>query len=241
MDDKIYYIVGDKFINLCEYDGIVSFSQIMNGINNNPNSTIKYVAGQGLSDIHIHTLTSHGLKLIKKKSARIDNHLVHKRREENVLITTPTKENETQYHASLIINEQCAEMSDHVTGKHIQGNILFEAARQMFMACFQLYIMGDDKQGKLSYALDDIQVRFSTFLFPFDVDIHLTVVEGEWNHKEVWKGKADIKFLQLGKVGCDVICKATGYPSKRLKRLEDKWASKVCNIIRNHKNPAKVN
>ncbi|STU75669.1 A-factor biosynthesis repeat-containing protein [Klebsiella variicola] len=56
--------------------------------------------------------------------------LVHKRKKENILITSPEKRDEDSYCARLILQDASELLCDHQTGQHIQGMVLIEAARQ---------------------------------------------------------------------------------------------------------------
>lgn len=63
------------------------------------------------------------------------------------------------FESHLMLNDRCAEMSDHVTGQHLQGMILIEAARQMTLAVTEMYFIDSNDREKIS----DFRVRMRLF------------------------------------------------------------------------------
>ena len=69
--------------------------------------------------------------------------LVHKRKKENILITSPEKRDEDSYCARLILQDASELLCDHQTGQHIQGMVLIEAARQTIIATSEKFLLAE--------------------------------------------------------------------------------------------------
>ncbi len=81
------------------------------------------------------------------------------------------KVNENLFSLPLLIDERCELMTDHQTGQHIQGMILVEACRQTFIAVTEEFYMSD-KVGQSYYVINDMNIKFSNFLFPLPAVIN---------------------------------------------------------------------
>ncbi len=217
MTDKIY-IVGDRFSELAEFPEVFTFSDFFQ--KKELLKTCKDIhVCQGVDHDELKMIAGLGYNVTERISERVDKKLAHKWKDDNVLITKPEKKDDRIYEAALVINDECAEMSDHVTGKHIQGLLLIEAARQMFMATTELYDLDDEKRGGYSYVLNNLNITFNAFLFPFDVRIILTVLYKEWKKDQLFKS-VSVEFLQKDTTGCEVKASGTGFPKKMLAIIE---------------------
>ncbi|MBD2810814.1 hypothetical protein ID853_07945 [Xenorhabdus sp. Vera] len=67
--------------------------------------------------------------------------ITHKHKRKNVLISKTIKTGDTSYQCHLLIDDDCAEMADHVTGQHIQGMVLLEACRQMINSVSERFLI----------------------------------------------------------------------------------------------------
>ena len=218
MSEKIY-IVGDSFSAMTNFPEISTYSEFINQDNLHSAGKTVY-ACQGIDEDKLLKLKEYNLNIVEKITKRVGTEIVHKHKKANVLITEPVKHSDTTYEAFLIINENCAEMSDHVTGKHLQGLLLIEAARQMFMAVTELYDLSEEQRGSYSYVLSNLDISFSAFLFPFDVSIKLEVLDKNWNKTAINKSVV-IKFQQSGITGCKIKASGMGIPTKVLKYMEE--------------------
>lgn len=217
MTEKIY-VVGDRFSELAEFPEVFTFTDFFQ--KKELLMTCKDIhVCQGVDHNELKALNGLGLNVIERISKRVDKKLAHKRKDDNVLITKPEKIDEKTYESALVINDECAEMSDHVTGKHIQGLLLIEAARQMFMAATEIYDLDDEKRGHYSYILNHLDISFSAFLFPFDVRVILNVKNSQWKNDLLMKS-VTVEFMQNNTVGCEVKATGTGFPSKTLQIIE---------------------
>jgi hypothetical protein len=70
-----------------------------------------------------------------------------------------------------VLDDDCAEMSDHVTGMHIQGMVLTEAARQMMLAVGEKFLLPEALKGKAYFALRKVNSIYHQFGFPIEMKI----------------------------------------------------------------------
>ncbi|MES2295809.1 MAG: AfsA-related hotdog domain-containing protein [Pseudomonadota bacterium] len=153
---------------------------------------------------------------------------VHKRCQTNVMITRATETGLRSFGAHLVIDEACAELSDHVTGLHIQGTLFIEAARQAFMLCAPTAIRAagfDEHAGfdldNSGYTLREIQVSYKKFLYPLPVQITISLSEiRNLKRLGLLATEACVRFEQLGEVGVEVRFNATRSDKSALLRLE---------------------
>jgi len=235
MDNMMNYIIGDAFTELHELNNVHGFSQFLKMLDANTAKAGTYVIAQGLDDERLTNLQAYlsslgrldDFELIRKQGRRVDKALVHKVNGENVFITEPEEIEPDVYRAHLALDDRCAEMMDHTTGKHLQGNILIEAARQMFMATVEEHLMDDKKKGVFSYALNQMSVEFQNFVFPLEVGIQLTLRNISWKGEHSLKCIAETEFIQLDQPCCKITCRGTGYPKSVLKDIEDTRALEV--------------
>lgn len=148
--EKIY-IVGDKFISCSRYENIFTVSQFLEILKKRELKKSQVIVGQGINKSTLDiiqdeinkTNARQEIVLKEKVSNKVDKEMVRKNKSDNVLITTPElirMGSETIFTASLAVDENCAEMADHVTGQHIQGCLLTEAALQLGRVVMETHI-----------------------------------------------------------------------------------------------------
>lgn len=149
----ISIVVPKAFSQFAENENLLLYEHLMEMLNADkpsvgPLSGRKLVAGQGLDEKQIshawYVGTSKGLIAefqhwhVNRRKQLATKPLVHKHRSENTLISTPERSENGNFVAGLILHEQNELMLDHLTGQHVQGMVLTEACRQMFLAVTEL-------------------------------------------------------------------------------------------------------
>jgi len=127
---------------------------------------------------------------------RASSELTHKRKAKNSMISDPVKKADDNYEAYLMLDENCDEMSDHLTGQHIQGMVLVEAARQMINSISEKYLIGEDNKGKISFILNSIESKFFQYVFPTEVKMQLEMQSLREGRKGNFKAIAKVSFIQ---------------------------------------------
>ena len=85
------------------------------------------------------------------------------------MVSAPERLASGLFEAFLVVDEGCAEMSDHQTGEHVPGAVLIEAARQCLWPApppMELSPEASAKIGDMQFALNEMRVVFHNFVFP---------------------------------------------------------------------------
>jgi len=176
------FVVGDKFKCFMTNENIVGVSRLQAMVNDKAIDPAldpcEIYIGQGVCEIQMKKIFNaikennldEKIKLILPhyyhKSSRS---LTHKHRNENIMISEPVQIAHSVYRCNLMLNDSCAEMSDHVTGHHIQGMVVIEAARQMVLAISEKYLISENREVKPNFVTNSMEVKFKKFIFPLQV------------------------------------------------------------------------
>ncbi|MFZ2315069.1 MAG: AfsA-related hotdog domain-containing protein [Gammaproteobacteria bacterium] len=207
-ENEILYIVGDKFESFAHHKCVFTFSKFIKFICNDKSKfNCDFVMlGQGLNEEEKNILKSlavnAGVTCIQESfSPLASSNISHKCKIENIMISDPScAESNDLYKSHLYLNDDCAEMSDHVTGQHIQGMVFTEAARQMMLAVAEKYILNENDKENSYCALLKVNSQFYQFGFPIATEILHKVNELECNKTGRYKAKTTTEFIQNGKV-----------------------------------------
>jgi hypothetical protein len=195
------------------------------------------LVGQGISAdmisriyafLHEHGLLT-GIEVEEYVSDKVSPELVHKKFEKNVMITTPCRNDTNVFEAHLVIDESCAELSDHIAGIHIQGGLLIEAARQTFMACtsYLCEIAGREHK-QVNYILKQIEVNYRQLLYPLPIRILLSINDLKaLRNTGIHTCEVKVRFEQLGVTGVELTCKGMGYDKQALEQQEEMGATRM--------------
>lgn len=213
-------VVGDLMKDFSSHKNVITISELEKLIKSNPSDfdTEKYdiQVGQGICENRLKNLHSHisksglsdlfqiNIPKLYKKSGRC---LTHKNKDKNIMISEPIQVDNNAYESLLMLEDDCAEMSDHVTGRHIQGMVLVEAARQMVIAVTEKYYISTDRKGKLNFVTHSMDTLFHQFIFPLSVSIKYHIIELKEASNNNLSSKAIISFVQNGIVAAEVIFK----------------------------------
>src|SRR5690625_6326666 len=76
----------------------------------------------------------------------------------------------------LIIDEDCELMNDHLSGQHVQGMVLIEAARQAMLVVTEQFLMPDND---INYAFifNALSVKYSHYTFTVNAIIRTCITE----------------------------------------------------------------
>lgn len=236
-DEKylITYIIGDKFYEFSKSDHVISFSEFFKKMEQDSliNNKQVYYFGQGLSDYEKSVVRL----CCEKKNIPIFNGgqsaesaLTHKLKQENIMITEPSRIGNNNYQCYLVINDDCAEMSDHVTGRHIQGMVLIEAARQMMLAVSEKYVLEKEGQGKAYCILNNIITRFKQFVFPIEVVMNQMITNVQFLRNGVYSVKCVTQFIQSNQVATEIEIEYKLYDKNAMARREEEIAEKCLEL-----------
>lgn len=177
MESTAAIIVGDIYSDLCSLPHVISVAELKRNLPQYMSEIGKkrFIAGQGIdrtSDINIVRLFASDFPHENEIAGPAFS---HKHKSENALITLPRAAGPSQYISQMVIDRNCAEVSDHTTGSHIQGMVLTEAARQMILAVLESHLFEQHRRGTFYVVLDKLDAQFTRFAFPLPTSIRCTV------------------------------------------------------------------
>ncbi|MDF2690768.1 MAG: hypothetical protein K0S29_623 [Gammaproteobacteria bacterium] len=244
MSHSIRYIVGDKFAGFAnsnqEVITISNFERSLDYPLIGNHSEISFLIGQG---VNIESLQKLLQKIEQKNLQEVikikNSHLlylkesakqVHKAKLKNIMITAPLKTSEACYESLLILDDECAEMDDHVTGQHIQGMVLVEAARQMMLAVTEHYYLNQEEQNKYYFVLNKIMTEFQQFAFPLDIKIKCRQIDFSKKNASSLSACLNFEFIQNEKLITTVNIDFSAYLGSKLANHEARLARNAIEV-----------
>lgn len=228
------YVVGDRFKTFACNDHVFSLSDFMSQLAKDPSvffgTIVKPAQGLSFSSMRMieDAIKVRGLEQSVRyeplSEKLFDRRYVHKHHDYNVLLSHPTKKTETLYTASLLIDERCADISDHMTGQHVQGMILTEAARQMFIGVTEAYIIPDDQLGNIVYIFNKMAVDFVNFVFPLPIDVHYKIINQKQGKGYSISFEVEVEFYQNDTLSALTKISFTTYEASHIHQIEQKKA-----------------
>lgn len=149
---------------------------------------------------------------------RATRRLAHKNRAENIVISAPRRIGEQSFEMDLCFSSQNEFFLDHMTGMHIQGMALMEAARQAFLAVTEAFYLDGDSRSYY-FVIKRMDVSYSSFVFPFDATLRydITRVSQKDNRHSF---DADISIIQAGEVCTTVQVSFTAFEASTIAERE---------------------
>lgn len=226
-------VVGDKFSDFAALEGVMTVSKLANlldGLVQADELPRQVVFGQGVSEswrTYLKNRVEEGefpVEFIGERqiSERTGRKFCHKWDRHNVLITDPRRTGLNEYSMLLSIDDACEIMSDHVTGHHVQGMVLIEAARQAFLAVTERFLLPKDE--KYYFAINKFDTSYHKFAFPLPTEICFNLNEIDRRRDDRVSAKATVAFYQCGECVCEVAVEYTAVLQNRLLEKERKMA-----------------
>lgn len=239
-------VVGNKFREFGANDGVLTMDQFdelveKGALTDVPLGTT-FVAGQGLREAdaiklgvaNARAATSNHRKdeTFSARLIRASRLLTHKHQLRNSIISTPELLREDLYEAALLLDERSELMCDHQTGQHIQGMVLIEAARQMFLAVTEQHFIGHDDPNRYYFVIHGLDVAFSGFVFPVEATLRYEILEKRTVNRERMYFKVSVSVMQAGKCATTVAFEFTAFLSEKIERKEREQAVSALDHVR---------
>lgn len=237
----VFYIIGDKFRNFADGNIVLAYSDAVEHVRILAQIAKCVVFGQGVgmsqvmrfNDVLLAASGTRAIRVLHRHHQKVQKELVDKSLDSNVFISSPEPCGSRSFHSHLLVDGDCAELSGVKSGEHLQGVLLVEAARQMYMACVRIYNVAPEFSIGLEpvhFTLNKLSVNFDHFVFPLTARLKLTLddikVDGAFAH-----GVATIKVIQFDRTCCDMKFSASAYTAKFFKSLETRSAIKARNML----------
>ena len=181
-----FIVVGDRFAKFAQLDGCISFSELQDKLEivefiNDIEEGDRYYPGQGILAEQIRTF----IESIEAKGIsnyfthwysacahfKAGKELTHKHKAANGLVTEPKRLDSNTFELEISVDGKNEILSDHVSGLHLQGMLLIEAARQSFLTVTEKYFLPKVISCHRYFIIQNITADFLSFVFPVDAKI----------------------------------------------------------------------
>lgn len=241
--NKKIFIVGNKFHEFSIHENVKTFGEILEMIRTNSFANLpsnsQLVSGQGLTEVQaqalydqgLYPLAAHGIDIspLLQRPLRVSRLQSHKHYIRNAIISHPKRLDEHNFESHLILDERSELMNDHQTGQHIQGMVLIEAARQMFLAVTEEYFIGDNWTEPYYFVLNSLAANFTGFVFPLDVVFNYRINSSDISRLSRLHFDITISVNQGDTSAATLSFQFTAYHAEKLKKNEHKQAIKLLN------------
>lgn len=237
---QILLVVSDRFNSFASRSCLMTYSELLIALRGGGSQSfrgVQFVAGQGLDEMqidHAYCLAlSQGLEAefahwrLWRRVVISDEAMCHKHRSENVLISPPVKSDEGLFVSELLIHSHNELVLDHLTGEHVQGMVLLEACRQMFLAVTELHCL-DGFTGEMRYfVINEMAVRYLAFAFPLPAQIRYRLLSSERTRPNRLVVQASMEIWQCGLAVTDMDVKFAVFNAKELREREARLADEA--------------
>ena len=203
---KNYVIVGDRIKERC-ISGMFISAETAESIAHSHRSPLTLYIGQGLSDeqlIHLYSLSQAKQTLIdlvpKQRPQRASLRETHKHENCNVAISKVIDNGNGTYSSALMIDDTNAELSDHLTGQHISGMMIVEAARQMSIATAEQFYINPLTRKKVNFLTNRMHVTYHDLMLPVQTEILCIPVAVKRSGPVNFRFTVNIQFRQQSKI-----------------------------------------
>ncbi len=149
---------------------------------------------------------------------------VHKHDPRNVLVADFAHSGQDEFEASLRLHNDNELVLDHQSGPHLQGMVLVEAARQMFLAVCELSYLLRWPGRTFSFLLTNVDTRFERPVFPLPIRMHLTAHRADTDDVNRMWFTVETRFMQGGHEAAATTVACAVRPVERFRQVEIRTA-----------------
>jgi len=225
------HVVGDRFSHFAQDNAnVITITQLEERlVRGELNEELTIMIGQGIQ--HERMQRVQAICAYPEYASRIsfypspgiqraEPRFTHKRLPCNVMITLPQQVSEDLYKAYLVVDEECAEMSDHLTGQHIQGMVLAEAGRQMVVAVTEQFLLKKEPGQTSFFVINAFDIAFHSFAFPVVTELECKLSDTRLGKRGTMSSGAEMRFLQGGECVTSGTAKFSAYDSSFMRVRE---------------------
>lgn len=238
-DVKTLFLVGDRFAPFATLPSVRTVSQFVADVRggvHQPGEHLVLAEGQGLTafqwDRVRFELDRAGLaestRIVESDRGPLCGQAeTHKHREHNVLIAGLERLGDTRYRAALRLHGDQELLLDH-QASHVQGMVVLEAARQMFLAVGERFYADG---AHYAYTLGSMESSFQAFLYPLDTEITCEVLTADVSDPEQLDFDVRIDFEQAGLPVASVRMRCSAFRSAVLAHKEHRGAERATRYL----------
>jgi A-factor biosynthesis hotdog domain len=173
---SVVVAVGDRFEDFLANQAVVSVDEVLGLLRSGElDSGQRLVIGQGLTADELAELRQH----VDGVPEPAGQSLTHKRDAKNTMVTEPVQVAERRYEADLVLDQRSEMVEDHLTGQHIPGIVLVEAARQTWTAVTERYFPSPPEWPGTRFIIESLAADFTTLVLPLPAKLEYTLIGHE--------------------------------------------------------------
>jgi hypothetical protein len=233
------FVVGDRFRGFVHDDRVTTVSALCTavaaGAYDELEGSLLLCRGQGVSPFdraYVEaTIDRRGLqaklRFAGSEPTVAPRDVAHKQRLENVLLADMRRTGVRTFRADLRVHADNELLLDHQTGEHIQGMIVVEAARQMFLAAFEVGYRHRWPLHNFYVVWNSVQLAFESFLFPLPAEVVCELSEVDVESPESLRFDMSVELHQLGRRVASGTIGFTSFEYARIASIERHKAGKA--------------
>ncbi|KQU00381.1 AfsA-related hotdog domain-containing protein [Sanguibacter sp. Leaf3] len=234
---EVVAVVGDRFEGIARLDGVLTLTELLRLAEDEPEVLPRtIVIGQGVNGSDLAELSTvieesghvprpeirhQPLNLVSRSAS-------HKRRSQNVLVANLRSAGTLTTTADLRLENDNELLLDHQTGQHVQGMVVVEASRQMFLASTHCLRLIDGLQDPY-FVIASMATEFHSFLFPLPASLRFETTEPDRSRPE---SAGFVAVIEIEQNGVSVSTTRVGYTvfaGARIHQIESKKAEGAVN------------
>lgn len=228
MSVETLFIVGDKFEQFASNPNVTTVSELETTLAERARlgRPLRLYLGQGVCEEQLERIQEATQRLHRPwlaafaKPTRAGRRHVHKHQSHNSMIGLPRRLGRDTFSVDVLLDERCAEMSDHVTGQHIQGMVLTEATRQTFLAVTEEFYLGEQQHSSY-FVIHNMDVEYLRFVFPLPMSIRYQVLEHSVSERSgTQRFSVSMDVIQGEQICCRVKTRFATYPDALIAEKE---------------------
>lgn len=243
---KTIFVVGNKFRDFCRNDGVITIGELGEMARTSAFDRLapgsRLVAGQGVRDAELlsicdlarHSLAARGIDIqpMLTRSVRASRLQTHKHHIHNSIISQPVRVGDNCFEAALLLDERSELMADHQTGQHIQGMILIEAARQLFLAVTEEYFIGQTVHDRYYFVINSVEVKFTGFVFPLGATLRYEIVSEDTANPARMRFETVVSVIQGNACATQIAFGFTAFHASKIEAKEQHQAQALLLQVR---------
>ncbi|WP_278261703.1 AfsA-related hotdog domain-containing protein [Nocardia sp. AG03] len=233
-----FVVVGDRFLGISADDRVHTVSglvALLRGGRLPASQELAVHLGQGVTrhdlDYLEHVAAVHAphlrVRVVGEIAEPARRHHVHKYQHSNVLLAGLSRTEENVFQADLRLDGDNELLLDHQTGEHVQGIVVIEAVRQLFLAAFELEYGVRRPQEHFYIVWNNVDLRFTSFLFPLPATLHARLTPVSVDDPGKLQFRIETEVHQFGKPVADARIEFTALPNERIAQIERAKAAKA--------------
>jgi hypothetical protein len=139
---------------------------------------------------------------------------------------------DNSFEAALLLDERCELMADHQTGQHIQGMILIEAARQLFLAVTEEYFFGQAVHDRYYFVINNVEVKFTGFVFPLGTMLRYEILFADTVNPARMRFETVVSVIQGDACATKIAFGFTAFHASKIEAKEQQQALDLLSQIR---------